>query len=110
MKIKLNLANRGCQLEFDAEGPKDAIKQLSAFSEVLSISTCGACGSTEIRFDHRVREGNDFFGMRCLACTAQLDFGQHKTGNTLFPRTDKSTETQGWYIYARSNNRENLTI
>ena len=103
MKIKLNLANRGCQLELDVESPKDAVRQLSVYTEILAIGTCGQCGSNEIKFSHRVVDNNDFYGMRCISCQAQLDFGQHKTGDTLFVKREKGSKgSDGWYHYEKN--------
>lgn len=93
--IKLNVG-KGCQIEIVATSPIDAVDQLAAYQEILSISECGKCKSTSIKLEHRLVEGNHFRSWRCMACRAQLDFGQHKTGDTLFVKQDK-----GWYIFER---------
>lgn len=97
--VKLNVPNRGVQLELQVESPKDAVRQLSAYMEIFSITTCGLCGSVEIRFERRSKDSIEFFGMKCMACGASLDFGQHKEGDTLFAKLGKGE--RGWYHYEK---------
>lgn len=95
--------NERCELELNPASPKDLVKELAAYQEVLIDRKCGACGAETIKHEHRVHDGNDFYSLRCLACGAQLDYGQHKTGQTLFAKRDKGNH--GWYKYDRSENQ-----
>ena len=44
---------------------------------------------------------NDFYELRCVGCNAKLVFGQHKKGETIFPKrhwnslSDKEKEQRG---------------
>ena len=100
MRVKLNITPR-CQLEFDAATPKEAIKLLSAFGEIFTESACGLCKSTAIKHEHRNVDGNDYYNLRCSECGAELAFGQHKTGDTLFVKRDKNPESRGWYHFRK---------
>lgn len=100
VKIKLNTGR--AQIEIDAENPKEAVKQLAAFQEILSDPGCGSCQSTAIRFEHRQdKEGHDYYSLRCLECGCELSFGQHKSGNTLFAKRQDNPETRGWKKWQR---------
>lgn len=98
--VKVNV-RAGCQIEASVDTPKQLVKILSEFGEVLTEMTCKDCNSAEIKYDHRVHDGNDFYGMKCLRCGAKMEFGQHKTGNTLFAKRDKGKS--GWYHYQKGD-------
>ena len=98
MKISYNAGKISVELEGDTQ--KDLFAQLSAFQEVFDESTCGKCGSTNLRFVTREGDGNSYYEIRCLDCGARLEFGQSKQGGGLFPRR-KSKEGEwlpdgGW--------------
>jgi hypothetical protein len=42
--------------------------------------------SPEIRPNCRTVDGFDYYSLRCLACGAELSFGQRKDGSGLFPK------------------------
>lgn len=89
-------------LEVDVSSVKEAVKALSEYTEVFGEQSCGACQSDQLSYEHRQdNEGHDYYTLKCRACGAQLDFGQHKVGNTLFAkRKDKSGNAlgkNGWY-------------
>ena len=96
--IKRNVG-KGTQLEIQVNDPKEAVRILSDFSEILSEQNCGACGSEAIRHEQKTVNSFDFYGLKCLACGAQLNFGQHKEGGTLFAKRDKGK--RGWYIFTK---------
>ena len=60
--------------------------QLSAFQEVFGETTCGKCGSDNLRFVVRENEGNEYYELRCLDCGAKLQYSVNKKGGTLFPK------------------------
>jgi hypothetical protein len=76
---------RGGQLtiKVQAENQKELFKLIAGVQNVFDETKCGMCGSTEIQFQVRTVESNDYYGLSCLKCRAQLNFGQHKTGSTL---------------------------
>lgn len=73
-------------VQFDCETQKDLFSQLSAFQEVFGETTCGKCGSDNLRFVVRENEGNEYYELRCLDCGAKLQYGVNKKGGTLFPK------------------------
>jgi translation initiation factor 2 beta subunit (eIF-2beta)/eIF-5 len=81
-------------LEVDAESPKDAIKELSSFSEVFVGHKCGLCGSVDVRWEHREHNEHDYYSVNCVQCGADRSFGQHKNGRTLFAKGE-------WSIFDR---------
>jgi hypothetical protein len=90
-------------IEVEANSVKDAIRDLSEYAEVLGECQCGQCGSDRVQPTHRLAKGYDFFEMVCLACGAQLSFGQTREGGRLFPkRKDKDgceLGKNGWHHY-----------
>lgn len=71
-----------------AEGDlvQDIIKQISACEDVFEDTVCGACGSDDIRFVHRVVDENEFFERKCMKCFAKITFGTSKKDKKLYPR------------------------
>ena len=102
VKVRVKLGGRA-EVEAEVTGVKEAIKLLSPFYEVFGEAVCGKCQSVELAVNHRAADGGyDYYALKCLACGAQLDFGQHQQGGTLFPKRklpDGSwdNESQGWY-------------
>ena len=84
MKVTKKIGN--LTIEFEGETQKDIFKQLSSLEEVFGETTCGKCGSENLRFVVRENDGNEFYELRCLDCGAKLSFGSHKKGCCLFPR------------------------
>lgn len=99
-------------LEVTAGSPKVAFAMLGAFSEILADTRCGLCKGTDLGFEYRrVGDGGefDYYSRRCLnpACRAQLDFGQHKTGETLFGKRRGNREaTGGWYQWTGNRDED----
>tara|TARA_S200002703_G_scaffold20667_5_gene17031 strand:- start:18403 stop:18735 length:333 start_codon:yes stop_codon:yes gene_type:complete len=87
--------------EIEGAGQKEIFKGLAMVQEVFSEAKCGVCGSENIKFVVRTVEGNDYYELRCMDCGAALSFGQHKKGDTLFPkRKDEKgnwLENGGWH-------------
>lgn len=82
--------NEKLTVEFDSSGVKEVFEELASISEILSEAKCGACGSTNLKYQVREVDGNKFYEIRCADCGATLSFGQHKKGGTLFPRRKDS--------------------
>lgn len=103
MAVTVTMTFGKAQVAFDAEAPKDAIRRAAALAEVFNVEKCGACGSENIRPEHRKFDDNEYYSWRCANCNAQLDLGQHKTGGTLFQKRyskeDNREQTGGWYVF-----------
>src|ERR1022692_1171417 len=107
MKVSYVTANARLTFEFESENDKTLVTQLAHIQEVFEEETCGCCKSERIRFDVREFDGNFYYKLLCDDCGATLDFGQHKTGDTLFvKRFEKDTRealpNRGWYQYGKS--------
>lgn len=88
VKVRINC---GCVwLEVDSNSVKDAMKELGPYEEVFSHSTCGACGSTNVVNQVREVDRFTYYERSCTDCRARLQFGQHQTGHTLFPKKKDS--------------------
>ncbi len=103
----------GSSISFEAEvaGPKDAFDAIADIQDVFEEHTCGMCKSTAIKFEVREYSGNPFYKMRCTACGATFDFGQHKDGGGLFAkRWDKENRRPmangGWAIYRKDGDED----
>lgn len=94
--MKLNYKiNDKLSVEIEGAGQKEIFKELAVLQEVFGENTCGMCSSTSIKFMSRNVDDNDYYELRCSDCGAILAFGQHKKGNTLFP---KRKDDQGNYL------------
>ena len=100
MKLKYKV-NDKLELELDGNGQKEIFKELATIQEIFGEEKCGICSSSNIKFIVRTVEGNDYYELRCADCGAILSFGQHKKGETLFPkRKDEQGNylpNKGWY-------------
>lgn len=108
MKVSYTSANCRLTFEFESDNDKTLVTNLAHIQEVFEEQTCGCCKSERIRFDVREFDGNHYYKLFCDECHATLDFGQHKTGNTLFTkRFEKDTRdplpNRGWYQYKKAD-------
>lgn len=106
MKAVYKINNR-ISFEIDAEGQKELFKEISTVQEIFGENVCGMCESEDIRFVVRNVEDNDYYELRCSKCGATLSFGQHKKGNTLFPKRKddegKYMSNNGWHKWQPNN-------
>lgn len=107
-KVTVRLTPTGTWIEIEAETPKDAFKQASAYAEVFGEKHCAVCGCKDLRYQVRTHDDNDYYELVCTnqECRCTLGFGQHKTGGTLFAkRWDKEKRqpigTNGWKKWER---------
>jgi len=104
--------NDKISFEIQAEGQKELFKEISTVQEIFGESNCGMCDSDDVRFVVRTVEDNDYYELRCGKCGATISFGQHKKGNTLFPkRRDEEgnyMSHNGWHKWqaASGNNKK----
>jgi hypothetical protein len=104
MRVKYQTANGRLTFEFESENDKKLFATLAHIQEIFEEAACGCCKSNRIIYDVREFDGNSYYKLLCEACGATLDFGQHKTGDSLFPkRFDKDAKAElpngGWYRY-----------
>jgi hypothetical protein len=100
MKCSYRTRNGRMLFEVTGDTQKALFREIAALQAVFEVDeTCGLCQSPAINFEARTVDGNEYFTLRCQNCGAQLNFGQHKQGGTLFPKTAK-TPDRGWHIYA----------
>jgi len=88
MKVQLNAGK--LNVAFEGETVRELWKQIAIFQEVFGETTCGKCGSENLRFVVRENDGNEYYELRCLDCGAKLAFGVMKKGGGLFPRRKDS--------------------
>ena len=110
MEVTYRTKNNRLSFKLDAADQKGVFEQLASVQDVFeAASVCGCCGSDNIRF--RVRRSKDstgkkdlkYYELRCMACYAQLSFGQHQIGDTLFPKRKNEDgsymDKDGWFKY-----------
>jgi ssDNA-binding Zn-finger/Zn-ribbon topoisomerase 1 len=57
---------------------------------------CDACGKPDIHLSHRqTKGGDDYYGVRCTACGAELSFHQKKTGGMYVKQGEKMQKWAG---------------
>ena len=88
--MKANFKVNKLSVEFEADSVREIWKQLSTFQEVFGETSCGKCGSENLRFVVRENDGNEYYELRCVNCGARLAFGAHKKGGGLFPKRKDS--------------------
>lgn len=88
MEAQIKLAGGGRIIQVEGETQKDLFEQMAAAYEVFNETTCGLCGSTNIRPVHRVADKYHFYEYACQepGCWARLTFGQPSDNSGgLFP-------------------------
>lgn len=113
--MKAFISAMGGRVRFEAEADKvkELWKKLALVQSIFdAASACGVCGKQEIRYNHRVARGFDYFELVCCdpECNARLSFGQHKEGGTLFPkRKDENGNHLDYDGWARYNPHQEST-
>ena len=110
MKVSYTTTNNRIQVEFEAPNEKEVFKVLNRIQEVFDESKCGNCGENDLMFCVRNVDDNDYFELKCRKCFHKLAFGQHKKGNTLFPKRfddeGKFVGKNGWFKWVPEDNKE----
>jgi hypothetical protein len=109
MKVTYTTKNNQLKIDVNTESVKDTFKQLAEIQEVFDEPCCGMCKDTKIRFIVRSVENNDYYELKCTSCGAKLAFGQHRNGNSLFPKRKLADGTfdkinKGWHKWAPKEN------
>jgi len=87
MKAKLTIKLGDKDLTLEGEGKEsDIIKSLSFWCSLPNA--CGKCGETSISILHKSPKENDYYGLVCLSCRAELTFHQKKTGGFYLTKED----------------------
>lgn len=76
-------------VEFEPKNVQELFQELGPLQEVLSeAEKCGKCGCTDVKFNHRKVDGNDFYELICgnNKCRAKLSLGTERESKNLFPR------------------------
>lgn len=94
----------GYQIEVEADDVRQAVKSMSELQEFFGQPECGKCRGQRLTAFHRQdKDGHDYYSLSCASCGAKLDFGQHKTGGTLFvKRKDRDGNVlpdNGWLMW-----------
>jgi hypothetical protein len=106
MQIQYTTEDGRISVTGNAESVKGAFAAVAQVQEIFEGNKCGQCGSPS-NLETRNYDGNTYYNKRCrnADCGAQLDFGQHKEGGTLFvKRRDKDGNAigvDGWYQWQK---------
>jgi hypothetical protein len=93
MEAQYKCRNGRLLIKVEAGDQKGLFKQIAGVEDVFdAATTCGLCGSNDLSFRTRTVDGNDYYDLACRKCHATMRYGQHKTGGTLFPKSE-------WKIY-----------
>lgn len=89
--IKIKVGNS--QLEYQAED----VKKIHKFASVYGAlpEKCECCGSPALYLFHKAPKENDYFGVKCKACGAELTFHQKKEGGFYVKHDDKMQKYSG---------------
>jgi hypothetical protein len=95
INLKIKIGNS--VLEFQA----NTMKEIHKFSAIYGMlpSKCDACKSPEIFLNHKAPKGNDYFGLRCKTCGAELTLHQKKEGGFFIKQGEKME------VYKPENNQ-----
>lgn len=86
IKLKTKIGNSLLELEFN--GQQEMIAK-GAFWTQLPVK-CGCCNSSNLGlFSRTTKDGDDYYGLKCLACSAELLFHQYKKGGFYLTKEDE---------------------
>lgn len=91
MKVTYQVTPR---LTFEVEGDhqKDVFKKLAQIDAIFGINMCPMTKSTNLKFVVKEVDGNEYYEIHDRDNPGvMMQFGQHKTGNTMFPRKNKES-------------------
>lgn len=103
--MELNYRTRTGRMLFklEAKTSKEMVRLLAEIQGTFESETlCGLCNSDLIQFQVRNPPGaGEYYELVCMACTATLTFGQHRSGESLFLRRPAGAANRGWKLYRR---------
>lgn len=65
-------------IELEGNSQTELFTNVAKTQEIFAEPGCGKCKSANIQFRKRTVNGDDYYEMVCLDCTATLSFGQSK--------------------------------
>ena len=108
--MKANYTSGKISVEIEFETQIELFQKLSNFQEIFEETTCGKCGSENIKYQVRNVDDNLYYELRCTDCGAKLAFGVMKKGGRLFPkRKDKEGNwlpDNGWVKWNSKTQKE----
>ena len=108
--MKATYTSGKISVEIEFETQIELFQKLSNFQEIFEETTCGKCGSDNIKFQVRHVADNLYYELRCADCGAKLAFGVMKKGGRLFPkRKDKEGNwlpDNGWVKWNSKTQKE----
>lgn len=97
MKVQYKVGPKAI-VEAEGETVKQVFERLGDLAACFGAAhKCGCCGSGEIVPAVKRPQNYTYYSLRCLACGAELNFGQTREGERLFAKTDKGKN--GWEVY-----------
>ena len=90
MEAQYRCRNGRLFIKVEAGDQKALFERIAETEQVFdAVSECGLCHKTDLSFRVRVvKDSNKYYELFCRSCNATMTFGQHRTGNTLFPKND----------------------
>lgn len=112
MKVSYKASNR-FTIEAEGNTHKEVFTNLASLTEVFGVDKCGKCGCEDIvpiirKAEDKKKKVHTFYELKCRKCFAKFSFGQHLTGDTLFPqRKDPDTGEYkpdgGWVKFVKED-------
>jgi len=111
MEAQYRTRNGRLTVKTIGDSQKDLFRALAVIQEVFEAETqCGCCQSEAIHFQVRSVDKFEYFELVCRACTARFEFGQHRNGQSLFPkRRDENGNLLphgGWRIWKPAEDQQ----
>jgi len=102
MIAKFMTRNKQITFEIEADTQVELFQEIASLQEVFDTElVCGLCDS-QIRFQHRIVDGNNYHELVCThpKCRAKFEFGHSKeqTGKLFPAKKDKQT---GKYVRSK---------
>lgn len=98
--FKMNIGKG--QLEFKSNSIKDIHKTAAIYG--LLPKQCSCCGSTDVYLNFKNPGGNDYYGIACKDCGAELNLHQKKEGGFFVKRDEKMQVWQSNQQQPQQNN------
>jgi hypothetical protein len=86
--VTKQIGNKEIQITVEGEKPKNILKELGKWS-FPGVSQCRICKKDILELQYRhTDDGFDYVFVKCLSCGAELTFGEKKTGDVIYLRTN----------------------
>ena len=105
IELQYRTADGRMVFKIQAESQKEVFQKLYEVQSVFEADAlCGLCQSPRIQCQVRTIDDNKYYSLICAHCGAELHFGQHKKGATLFAK--KSGPANGWKRYQQGDEQQ----